>query len=203
MDGLRGTIPYGTAEEELQEIDWFGMLDSDTEKETQPRCLVHNWTGGGSVVPAGNFQHPGVYIFLPTGFAVPRLVGVITHLFANPQGCKNLADTRTEEEWLKWAFRAFGATYGYEFQGDNLLISRVNLLMTFEEYLWERWRRKPTRREHEKAAKAEFQSQNQTSSPVSPLSAKPNILHFRRPSSCGQGSGAVSLSLYRCPAFFI
>ena len=61
-------------------------------------------------------------------------------------------NTRTEEEWLKWAFRAFGATYGYEFQGDNLLISRVNLLMTFEEYLWERWRRKPTRREHEKAA---------------------------------------------------
>ena len=60
-------------------------------------------------------------------------------------------NTRTEEEWLKWAFRAFGATYGYEFQGDNLLISRVNLLMTFEEYLWERWRRKPTRREHEKA----------------------------------------------------
>lgn len=61
-------------------------------------------------------------------------------------------NTRTEEEWLKWAFRAFGATYGYEFQGDNLLISRVNLLMTFEEYLWERWRRKPTRREHETAA---------------------------------------------------
>ena len=53
-------------------------------------------------------------------------------------------NAQTEEEWLKWAFRAFHATYGYEFQGDNLLIARVNLLMTFEEYLWERWRRKPT-----------------------------------------------------------
>lgn len=52
-------------------------------------------------------------------------------------------NTRTEEDWLKWVFRAFHATYGYEFQGDNLLIARVNLLMTFEEYLWERWRRKP------------------------------------------------------------
>ena len=52
-------------------------------------------------------------------------------------------NTQTEEDWLKWAFRAFHATYGYEFQGDNLLIARVNLLMTFEEYLWERWRRKP------------------------------------------------------------
>lgn len=61
-------------------------------------------------------------------------------------------NTQTEEDWLKWAFRAFQAAYGYEFQGDNLLISRVNLLMTFEEYLWERWRRKPARREYEKAA---------------------------------------------------
>lgn len=53
-----------------------------------------------------------------------------------------------EEEWLTWALRAFQSTYGYEFQGDNLLISRVNLLMTFEEYLYERWKRKPTKREY-------------------------------------------------------
>ena len=57
-------------------------------------------------------------------------------------------NAQTEEDWLKWAFRAFHATYGYEFQGDNLLIARVNLLMTFEEYLWERWRRKPTLSEY-------------------------------------------------------
>lgn len=59
-------------------------------------------------------------------------------------------NTQTEEDWLKWTFRAFHATYGYEFQGDNLLIARVNLLMTFEEYLWERWRRKPTLSEYRK-----------------------------------------------------
>ncbi|MCI9187891.1 MAG: restriction endonuclease [Oscillospiraceae bacterium] len=59
-------------------------------------------------------------------------------------------NAQTEEDWLKWAFRALHATYGYEFQGDNLLIARVNLLMTFEEYLWERWRRKPTFSEYGK-----------------------------------------------------
>lgn len=53
-------------------------------------------------------------------------------------------NAQTEEEWMKWTFRAFWATYGYEFQGDNLLIARVNLLMTFEEYLLNRWKRKPT-----------------------------------------------------------
>lgn len=61
-------------------------------------------------------------------------------------------NTQTETEWLEWAFRAFWSTYGYEFQGDNVLIARVNLLMTFEEYLQERWKRKPTRAEYEKAA---------------------------------------------------
>ena len=57
-------------------------------------------------------------------------------------------NTSTEDEWLKWALRAFQATYGYEFQGDNVLISRVNLLTTFEEYLTARWNRKPTKKEY-------------------------------------------------------
>lgn len=59
-------------------------------------------------------------------------------------------NTQSEEEWLKWAIRAFWATYGYDYQGDNVLISRVNLLMTFEEYLWERWRRTPIPAEYRK-----------------------------------------------------
>lgn len=57
-----------------------------------------------------------------------------------------------EDEWLTWAIRAFQATYAYEFQGDNLLISRVNLLMTFEEYLQDRWNRKPSIEEYRKIA---------------------------------------------------
>jgi type II restriction enzyme len=62
---------------------------------------------------------------------------------------ENAAD---QAEWLKWALRAVQATYGYEFQGDNLLIARVNLLMTYEEYLQERWKRKPTTAEYRKIA---------------------------------------------------
>ena len=58
----------------------------------------------------------------------------------------------SESEWLKWAYRAQEATYGYEFQGDNVLIARVNLLMTFEEHLRARWNRKPTASEYSQAA---------------------------------------------------
>lgn len=52
-------------------------------------------------------------------------------------------NTDTYDEWLKWAIRAFEATYGYEYQGDNLLIARINLLLTFIDYYKDRWEKKP------------------------------------------------------------
>ena len=59
-------------------------------------------------------------------------------------------NAQDEAEWLEWAVRAFQVTYGFEFQGDNVLIARVNLLMTFEEYLQARWEREPSEAEWEK-----------------------------------------------------
>ena len=52
-------------------------------------------------------------------------------------------NTEGYEDWLKWAIRAFEACYGYEYQGDNVLIARINLLLTFTDYYEERWRRQP------------------------------------------------------------
>ena len=40
-----------------------------------------------------------------------------------------------ESEWLKWAYRAYESVYGFEFQGDNLLLARENLLYTFIDYM--------------------------------------------------------------------
>ncbi len=59
-------------------------------------------------------------------------------------------NAKDEEEWIKWALRAFQATYGYEFQGDNLLIARINCLMTFEDYMKERWQHKPELKDYAK-----------------------------------------------------
>ena len=56
-------------------------------------------------------------------------------------------NTTTEADWLKWAIRAMQSTYGYEYQGDNLLLARTNLLLTFVEYLQARWERLPTTKE--------------------------------------------------------
>ena len=56
-------------------------------------------------------------------------------------------NTTTYEDWLVWVTRAYQATYGYEFQGDNLLIARINLLMTFFENAEMVWNKTPSLKE--------------------------------------------------------
>lgn len=43
-------------------------------------------------------------------------------------------NTETSGEWLEWAQVAYQNTYGYEWQGDNLLLARENLLVTFVDF---------------------------------------------------------------------
>ena len=43
-------------------------------------------------------------------------------------------NAESETEWFFWARRAYESTYGYEYQGDNLLLARENLLFTFGDY---------------------------------------------------------------------
>ncbi len=38
-----------------------------------------------------------------------------------------------DAEWNKWITRAFQSVYGYEFQGDNLLLARENIFYTYIE----------------------------------------------------------------------
>ncbi len=52
-------------------------------------------------------------------------------------------NTDTESEWLYWVKRAYQSTYGYEYQGDNLLLARLNLLYTFVDYYLFRFDRAP------------------------------------------------------------
>ena len=43
-------------------------------------------------------------------------------------------NTETKEEWLEWTERAYKATYGFEWQGDNLLLAREALLISLLDY---------------------------------------------------------------------
>ncbi len=46
-------------------------------------------------------------------------------------------------EWLEWAQKAFMNVYGFEWQGDNLLLAREALLYTFIEFYQEKFDKDP------------------------------------------------------------
>lgn len=62
---------------------------------------------------------------------------------------ENAAD---EIEWMKWVCRAFESTYGYEFQGDSLLLARKNLFYSYLEYFRAKWQRDPDKRQMRRIA---------------------------------------------------
>lgn len=47
--------------------------------------------------------------------------------------------TKTRKEWVRRALMALKASYGFEYQGDNLILARINVFETFCEHLLERW----------------------------------------------------------------
>ncbi|SDB57656.1 hypothetical protein SAMN02910317_03013 [Ruminococcaceae bacterium FB2012] len=53
-------------------------------------------------------------------------------------------NTDSEEDWLKWATVAFQNTYGFDWQGDNVLLARENLLFTFADYYQEKFKTSAT-----------------------------------------------------------
>ena len=61
-------------------------------------------------------------------------------------------NTASEEEWMQWVIRAYQSIYGFEYQGDSLLLARENLLNTFIDYLKDKFHREPTISELEKIA---------------------------------------------------
>lgn len=55
-------------------------------------------------------------------------------------------------EWRRWATKALQSTYGFEWQGDNLLLAREAVFCTFMEHYKEKWGRFPQPTAAEKVA---------------------------------------------------
>ena len=56
-------------------------------------------------------------------------------------------NTNSLKNWKHWAYIAYRSVYGFEFQGDSLLIARINLLVTFVDYMFEKFKRYPSEME--------------------------------------------------------
>lgn len=54
-----------------------------------------------------------------------------------------MENTETEEAWRKWATIAFQSIYGFDWQGDNVLLARENLLLSYVDYYISRFEKEP------------------------------------------------------------
>lgn len=52
-------------------------------------------------------------------------------------------NTATEKDWNTWSVKAIQSVYGYEWQGDSLLLARENLLCTYIENYQSRFDKNP------------------------------------------------------------
>lgn len=50
----------------------------------------------------------------------------------------------SDSEWLEWVLWAFKSVYAYDWQGDNVLLARENLLFTFIDYYVDRYSQMPS-----------------------------------------------------------
>lgn len=55
-------------------------------------------------------------------------------------------NTEDKADWLIWAKKAYQSVYGYEWQGDNLLLARENLLYTFIDYFEDKFQEQPDKK---------------------------------------------------------
>lgn len=60
----------------------------------------------------------------------------------------------TQAAWHRWALEAVKASFGYEYQGDNLLIARINVVESYVEHFSARWGTSPDERDVARAAEA-------------------------------------------------
>ncbi len=65
---------------------------------------------------------------------------------------REVGDNATDEEYGKWALLALGSCYGYEWQGDSLLLAREAVLASFVDYYSLRMGCQPSESLLEKAA---------------------------------------------------
>ena len=53
-------------------------------------------------------------------------------------------NAKSEIEWVNFALEALKSVYGYEYQGDSLLIARENLYLTFIDFFVDAFKKQPT-----------------------------------------------------------
>lgn len=82
-----------------------------------------------------------------TDIAVPERIGLLDRKLRVVG-----ENTTDEKEWLKWATEAYKSIYGFEWQGDNLVLARESLVYTFLDFYQAKFGKLPAKAQTRKIA---------------------------------------------------
>ena len=129
---------------DLADTPWFREGAADAPETASPLREGLDWQAYVSLrrleITCGEAPYLTARYDVDTGEPIPWAQ---RHGFLDRK-LRALPHTLDRAAWTQWAERAFAATYGYEYQGDNLFLARCNLLLTFEEAHRRRWGDDPT-----------------------------------------------------------
>ena len=142
----------------LVDNEWFGdegVFNKETETgwETNPNPIPFPTSGGKTwqdyvedsrlEITCGETPYLASRYDTITGNIIPvqERIGMLDRKLRVIS--ENIAD---EEEWNEWATKAYKSIYGYEWQGDNLLLARENLLYTYFDYFRAKFGKEPTKK---------------------------------------------------------
>ena len=79
---------------------------------------------------------------MATGEIIPLLdrVGFVDRKLARVN-----AEIDDKAEWQTLVEQAYKSSYGFEWNGDSLLLARENLLYTYRDYYYDKWQQEPTK----------------------------------------------------------
>ena len=134
--------------------DWFGrknvfnIENSDNTWTTNEDCIKFKGDTDGEdyirsrrlEITCGEAPYLATRYDAATGEIIPLInrVGILDRKLRVV--CEN---TENIFDWWLYATLAFKSVYGYEYQGDNILITRINLLLTFVDYYEECFKTSP------------------------------------------------------------
>lgn len=110
--------------DEEWEEQWHVGLDADTDKSWQDYVVATRLEITCGEAPFLTSRYDTV-----SGAPIPpdHRVGILDRKL------RKVSEHCTDADWTRWALLALGSVYGYEWQGDNLLLARQALLATFSD----------------------------------------------------------------------
>lgn len=120
--------------------DVFNITDNKTWKSTQGKILFSNETGKTwqDYVNAKRMEitcGEAPYLVSRYDTVTGEIISDVNERIGLLDRKLRVVNENTDNltDWLRWVKVAYQSIYGYEYQGDNLLLARENLIMTFIE----------------------------------------------------------------------